>query len=167
MHWRTWIFVCLCICRQLLSIRIGTLQGSAVDDFLRRLQSKLYDVSNRNLVPKTDVGIDWVMWVHGVVFQKIFQNLWLYFAIVCVCVHVCAHAQVKAREMCCYVCLCVCHIHTVWHTRPFTIQHVNNGFCNSFPDRHNTKIYIQSVFSFNVILEVSCNVLWNTSIADK
>ena len=44
-----------------MSIRIGALPGSAVDEFLKRLQSKLVAVSSRFPVPKTDVGIDWVM----------------------------------------------------------------------------------------------------------
>ncbi|KAL8586115.1 hypothetical protein ACOMHN_065078 [Nucella lapillus] len=44
---------------RLLSIRIGSLPGSAVNEFLKRLQSKLVDVSTT--VEKTDVGIDMVI----------------------------------------------------------------------------------------------------------
>ncbi|XP_076440488.1 glutamate receptor ionotropic, NMDA 3A-like isoform X2 [Babylonia areolata] len=46
---------------RLLFIKVGSLQGSAVEEFLRRMQSKLLAVSSRYPVPKTDVGIDWVI----------------------------------------------------------------------------------------------------------
>ena len=55
------LVVTRCCLLQLMSIRIGSLPGSAVDEFLKRLQSKLVDVSSRHPVPKTDEGIDWVM----------------------------------------------------------------------------------------------------------
>ena len=46
---------------QLLSIKIGALQGSAVEEFLKRMQSQVVAVSSKYPVPKTDTGIDWVM----------------------------------------------------------------------------------------------------------
>ncbi|XP_076089947.1 glutamate receptor ionotropic, NMDA 3A-like [Mytilus galloprovincialis] len=42
---------------RLLGIRVGTLGGSAVDTTLSKLNSKLYHVSHRHLVPSSDEGI--------------------------------------------------------------------------------------------------------------
>lgn len=46
---------------QLLDIRVGILEGSAVEASLKRINQKFYNVAKQYTVPSTDVGIDRLM----------------------------------------------------------------------------------------------------------